>query len=80
MADAADPHPLNVPGPFWVDGNCIGCGLCWITARDMFRPDDERRAYVGRQPVDDVEVSSCWEALSDCPVQAVHHGNDPQHH
>jgi ferredoxin len=75
MANAADKQKENVPGPFYVDTQCINCDLCRQTAPDFFaRNDDGGYAYVCKQPGTDAERTLCQQALDECPVNAI--GND----
>ena len=75
MANVADKHKENVPGPFYVDTQCINCDLCRQTAPDFFAAnDDGGYAYVSKQPATDAERALCQQALDECPVSAI--GND----
>ena len=75
MADKAKKVPENVPGPYYVDEECIACLLCVDTAPEHFRMnDDDSHAYVHKQPETDEEKELCEEALESCPVEAI--GND----
>lgn len=71
MADRTQRREGNVPGKFYIDQNCIGCGLCWITARDNIRDDGSRRAVVFKQPQGEQELAEVYEAIGDCPEQSV---------
>jgi ferredoxin len=74
MADSASKTPGNVPGAWYVDTNCIGCGLCNGTAPDIFAmSDDGSSAFVSKQPAGG-EAELAAQALSECPVGAI--GND----
>lgn len=65
----------NIPGPYYVDAECIACELCVDTAPDHFKmADDKPQAYVFRQPENDEEKDLCEDALGACPVDAI--GND----
>lgn len=65
----------NIPGPYYVDAECIACELCVDTAPDYFKmADDKPQAYVFRQPENDEEKDLCEDALGACPVDAI--GND----
>ena len=70
MADKADKNENNVPGKFYVDKQCIDCGLCNGTAPDNFSMGDGG-AFVSRQPENDEELSLANEAKDSCPVQAI---------
>ena len=51
MADRDDKLPDNVPGRFYVDGQCIDCDLCRQTAPLNFeRSEAEGYSYVIKQP------------------------------
>ncbi len=74
MADISSRLPGNVKGPWYVDSNCIGCGLCSATAPDIFELNNEGQAIVKRQPSSPDETAQAEQALNDCPVQSI--GND----
>ena len=74
MANKDEKNQFHVPGKFYVDSQCIGCGLCASTAEGLFELTDEGCACVKKQPSDDAETALCNEALESCPVQAI--GND----
>ena len=47
MANKDEQNQFNVPGKFYVDSQCIGCGLCASTAEGLFElTDEEIEAYV----------------------------------
>ncbi|HSI86974.1 MAG: ferredoxin [Candidatus Methylacidiphilales bacterium] len=72
MADIANRYPENLPGPFFVDNQCIDCDLCRETAPDNFgRNDDGGYSYVYKQPETDEEKQLCQEAKEGCPVEAI---------
>lgn len=73
MADKSNVTEGNVSGKYYVDQNCISCGVCEATAPDFFSMGEEF-AYVTKQPQEKVEVQQCEDALTDCPVNAI--GND----
>ncbi|MBW3565899.1 MAG: ferredoxin [Acidobacteria bacterium] len=75
MADPNDKVPGQVPGPFFVDTQCIDCDLCRETSPENFRRNDEEGfSYVYKQPETDEERELSQEALENCPVEAI--GND----
>jgi ferredoxin len=75
MADKTIKASENVPGPYYVDEECIACELCVDTAPDYFKMADDRpQAYVFKQPKTDEEKDLCEDALGVCPVDAI--GND----
>jgi len=72
MAEVTDKFPDNVPGPFYVDTQCILCDLCSETAPDFFAESEEGdHDYVHTQPSTDEEIALCIEAMELCPVEAI---------
>ena len=62
----------NVPGKFYVDKECILCSVCSDAAPNNFRmSDDEDHDICYKQPESDEELNQCYEALEDCPVEAI---------
>ncbi|TGC10679.1 ferredoxin [Methanolobus halotolerans] len=75
MADKSNKLSENVPGPYYVDEECIGCEVCVDTAPDNFKmAEDGTHAYVYKQPENDSEKELSEESLASCPVDAI--GND----
>ncbi len=75
MADPNDKFSENVEGPFYVDENCISCGVCVAEAPDNFEfTNGEHHAYVFKQPENEDEKDLCLDAVEVCPVDAI--GND----
>ena len=75
MASKEKKYPDNVEGPYYVDEQCIACGVCPGDAPDHFTmSDDGSHAYVYEQPGSKEEKQACEEALESCPVDAI--GND----
>lgn len=72
MADLANRLDENVEGEYYVDDQCIACGVCVSEAPDNFKM--EENAYVYKQPENDAEREACESALAACPVDAI--GND----
>jgi len=70
MADRTKKHPRNVDGPYYVDSECIDCGLCLDVARFSFESDGQA-SYVAKQPEGDEEEGACRQAMEDCPVEAI---------
>ncbi|RMG09346.1 MAG: ferredoxin [Planctomycetota bacterium] len=67
-----EPWPENVPGPYFVDRECIDCDLCRTTApRNFERSEEGGYSYVARQPQGSEEESDCERARLDCPVEAI---------
>jgi ferredoxin len=72
MATFSDRYPDNIPGPYYVDDQCIDCDLCRETAPANFtRNDDGGHSYVYKQPENEDEVALCIEAMEGCPVEAI---------
>ena len=72
MADISRKWSQNVPGPFYVDQECIDCNLCSEIAPGNFAVNvEEGHDYVHKQPAGDEELSLCQEALECCPVEAI---------
>lgn len=62
----------NVRGKFYVDDQCIACGLCREIAPEFFGDlSDSNNSFVKKQPTSDKEVDLCVEALESCPVSAI---------
>jgi hypothetical protein len=66
-------HPLNVPGPFYVeDGCCLLCDLPRATAPDMFQYTEARdHCYVYRQPETQEQLGRMVEALKYAELECV---------
>ena len=72
MADKDAKLTENVPGPFYVDDQCIDCDACRETAPDFFRRNDDRGySFVYRQPETPADRELCLEAMEGCPVEAI---------
>lgn len=72
MADKANKYPVNAPGKYYVDNQCIDCDLCRETAPNNFKRNEEGGfSYVYKQPENDDEVKQCEEAIANCPVEAI---------
>ena len=72
MADKDDKWEDNVPGKFYVDRECILCSVCSDAAPDNFRiSDDEDHDICYKQPESEEELDQCYEALENCPVEAI---------
>ena len=57
---------------FYVDMECILCSVCSDAAPANFRmSDDEDHDICYKQPTDDEELAQCYEALENCPVEAI---------
>lgn len=75
MADPRRRHPLNIPGPWFVDDRCISCDTCTDISPEIFGRDEARKAYVRAQLGQDGSLFRA--ALESCPVEAVGDEADP---
>jgi len=72
MADPKNRWPDNVPGKFFVDRECILCSVCSDAAPSNFRMSkDEDHDMVYKQPESPEELAQCYEAMENCPVEAI---------
>lgn len=71
MADKSARRDENVQGAWYVDENCIGCGLCAGEAPENFEMGDDDLAYVKKQPSGKEETDACASAMESCPVDAI---------
>lgn len=72
MADKNDKFEDNVPGKFYVDRECIFCDVCVQAAPRNFAPSkDGSHDYVYKQPENEEELEECYDALDQCPVEAI---------
>jgi len=72
MADVNEKYDDNVPGPFYVDKQCILCHLCSDLAPDHFKEsEDGDHDFVWNQPETDEQIAACIEAMEQCPVEAI---------
>ena len=58
---------------YFVNENCIGCGLCADTCPDVFKLGDEGFAVAIDSDAPDEAKDSAEEALENCPVNAIEH-------
>ena len=57
---------------FYVDTECILCSVCSDAAPNNFRmSDDEDHDICYKQPDDEDELEQCYEAMENCPVEAI---------
>ena len=57
---------------FYVDKECILCSVCGDAAPNNFRmSDDEDHDICYKQPDSEDELEECYEALENCPVEAI---------
>lgn len=72
MANPEDSFTDNVPGPWYVDDQCICCGMCENLASATFRlAFDYSHHVVHRQPATPVELADAENARDRCPVEAI---------
>ena len=72
MSVKENKFPENVRGKFYVDDQCIACGLCREIAPEFFgNLNDTDSSFVKKQPSTDKEIDVCVEALESCPVSAI---------
>ena len=72
MADKKNKFPQNTEGKYFVDDQCIACDACVIEAPNFFEMNTEDgHAYVKKQPVTTKELENCFNALEECPVEAI---------
>ena len=75
MANPKHSFGDNAPGAWYVDEQCICCGLCGEVAPAVFResPDYDHH-LVHHQPDSPEERGDAEDARDRCPVEAI--GND----
>ena len=63
---------------FYVDRECIICSVCADCAPKNFKvSDDGDHDIVYKQPGNEEELEECYEAMDNCPVEAIgDDGND----
>lgn len=72
MADKSMTWEDNVPGSWYVDKNCILCGVCIDVAPNNFKEaESSDHAFIVKQPSGDEEISACKDAMDQCPVEAI---------
>jgi len=72
MANKGGKVSENAPGKFYVDDQCIACGVCEGSAPENFKMnDDGSHAFCYSQPADDAQKSNCVSALESCPTSSI---------
>lgn len=75
MPDPTDRYSDNVPGSWYVDDQCIACGLCEEILSEVFvLSADADHNFVFHQPDTEAQLALAREAMDACPVEAI--GND----
>jgi ferredoxin len=70
MADKGKKVPENVSGKYYVDQNCISCGLCENLTPENFKLGVPY-AFVQKQPENAEQLEKVKEALATCPANAI---------
>lgn len=77
MSDISDRYPLNVPGKYYVTGQCTDCDLCRASAPGNITRDDRTgNSYVFKQPITAEEIAAVEEGVRGCPTEAVANDGD----
>jgi ferredoxin len=81
VAEKNDKWPDNIDGfviiagkkvSFYVDYECILCSVCSDAAPKNFKiSDDDDHDICYKQPENEEELEQCYEALENCPVEAI---------
>jgi len=72
MADKTSVWEDNTPGKWYIDKNCILCGVCIDVAPENFKESDAGdHALVSKQPENDAEQAACNDAKEQCPVESI---------
>ena len=81
MANKKDKWKDNVEGhvtfdgkkvSFYVDRDCIICSVCTDCAPKNFKvSEDGDHDIVYKQPQNEEELEECYEAMDNCPVEAI---------
>ncbi|HGY89992.1 MAG TPA: ferredoxin [Planctomycetes bacterium] len=72
MANRDEKWEDNVPGPFYVDKECILCSLCVDVAPSVFKEsEDGDHDVVYHQPENEDERQAALDAMEQCPVNAI---------
>ena len=70
-------YPLNVPGKYYVDDQCLDCDLCRELSPNNIRRDDRYgHSYVFKQPENDEEIELLREGVEGCPMGSVRDDGD----
>ena len=58
---------------FFVNSDCIGCGLCTSVCPDVFSMTDDGVAKAIEESVSGTTADCAEKALEQCPVSAIEH-------
>ncbi len=56
---------------YFVNDNCIGCGLCVSTCPEVFSMSDENVSVAMKEDVPEDCLDSAAQAKDGCPVEAI---------
>ena len=71
MARARRRHREGVPGDWFIDDRCIGCGASFSIAPDLIAPTADGRQFVFRaQPADAAQLERAQLAAEVCPTNS----------
>lgn len=56
---------------YFINENCIGCGLCEGLCPEVFTLTDEGVAFAEDKDVDAENLAAAAEAMESCPVSAI---------
>jgi len=72
MANLNERLPENAPGRYYVDGTCIDCDQCRVSAPAFFgRGNETSLSYVLRQPVTPEEIALVEEVIGACATDSI---------
>ncbi len=72
MANKGAKVPENVSGKYYVDDQCIACGVCEGSAPENFKMnDDGSHAFCFKQPANDGEEAACKDGMGSCPTNSI---------
>lgn len=56
---------------YFINDNCIGCGMCASICPEVFEMTDEGVAKASELAVDTIQEASAQDAMDGCPVGAI---------
>jgi hypothetical protein len=79
MPDKHPPHPLNDPGPFYIEnGCCTTCGVLENYIPDLVAYDKDRHCFIRQQPATAVEMYGMIQAVDAAEFRCLRYrGDDP---